>query len=339
MQIVTADQQLRASNTKIVSQGRLEQRFFSPQHRANSAALPAQASPLAQQALERNRAEASAEQSNKADTQQELEEKTFNAYQTVGMVKRILEQLSQRQIELYAVPTEVAAQPVQINQQPEPTNESEQSVQVIEWEAGYQAVSARFHGQMVIDNGETIAWDLEFSMEYSWAKVRISEQRLDNLQDPLVISLNGMPAQLQGDSYSFDLFNTGVPVQLPNLAAQQFYLAYDKNGNGRIESGDELFGPKTGQGFTELAAHDLDGNGFIDQQDHLWHDLYLWRPDGQQLSMEQAQIGAISIESVATAMPLFVPDTEELAGMLQRSSIFLDQRGNAGLVQQVDLIV
>ncbi|MCH8537006.1 MAG: hypothetical protein LAT66_04460 [Alkalimonas sp.] len=339
MQIVTADQQLRATNTTSVSQGRFEQRVLSPQHRANTPVLPEQAAPQAQQALQRNRTDASADQPDEADTKQELEEKAFNAYQTVGMVKRILEQLSQRQIELYAVPAEVAAQPVQVNQPPQATNASEQSVQVMEWELGYQAVSARFNGQMVMDTGETIAWDIEFNMEYSWANFRMSEQRLDNLQDPLVISLNGMPAQLQGDSYSFDLFNTGVPVQLPNLAAQQFYLAYDKTGNGLIESGDELFGPKTGQGFAELAAHDLDGNGFIDQHDSLWQDLYLWRPDGQQLSMEQAQISAISVESVATAMPLFVHNTDELAGMLQRSSIFLDQQGQAGLVQQIDLVV
>lgn len=339
MQILTADQQLRATTSQTLIQGRYEQRVLNPQPRANSPVLPAQAAPQAQQALERNRTEATPDQPDETDTDQALEEEAFNAYQSIGMVKRILEQLSQRQIELFTVSADIRAEQTVMTQAISPANENGQSVQVYEWELGYQAVSARFNGQVTLDNGDTMHWDLEFSMEYSWAQFSMTEQRTGNLEDPLVISLNGMPAQLQDDSYSFDLFNTGVPVQLPNLAAQQFYLAYDKTGNGRIESGAELFGPKTGQGFTELAIHDLDGNGFIDQQDPVWNDLYLWRPDGQQLNMQQANIGAISVESIATSMPLHIYNTDALAGMLQRSSIFLDRQGNAGLVQQIDVVV
>mgnify|MGYP007011825613 CR=1 FL=1 len=338
MELMTATQQLRATEVHAVIQGRQEQRSQVPANRAASPTLPAQAAEQAQLALQRNRLEPVASESadsQQVDEEQALEEKAFNAYQTVGMVKRILEQLSNRQIELYQLsPTADKAQ----SKAPESAG-SDELIRITEWEFGYQAVAASFSGSAQLADGQQINWDFSFQMEYSWASISSRTLLASELQDPIVISLNGMPAQLTGDTFSFDLFNTGVPVQLPNLAAQQFYLGLDKTGNGRIESGAELFGPSTGEGFAELAAYDLDGNGFIDQQDAVWQDLYLWRPDGQQLSMAAAQIGAVSVQSVPTRMPLFFEHSDQLAGMLQRSSVFVNTAGKAGLVQQIDLLV
>ncbi|MCC5825457.1 hypothetical protein [Alkalimonas sp.] len=338
MELMTATQQLRATEVHAVTQGRQEQRSQVPANRAASPTLPAQASERAQLALQRNRIEPTAIETGNGeelDEEQALEEKAFNAYQTVGMVKRILEQLSNRQIELYQL-SPTADKP---KTRPAELANNDELIRITEWEFGYQAVSASFSGSAQLANGQQVNWDLSFQMEYSWASMSNQTLLASELQDPLVISLNGMPAQLTGDSFSFDLFNTGVPVQLPNLAAQQFYLGLDRTGNGRIESGAELFGPRTGEGFAELAAYDLDGNGFIDQQDAIWQDLYLWRPDGQQLSMAQAQIGAVSVQSVPTRMPLFFERSDQLGGLLQRSSVFLNTSGQAGLVQQIDLLV
>ncbi|SEA61721.1 hypothetical protein [Alkalimonas amylolytica] len=338
MELMTAMQQLRATEVSAVFQGRQEQRSQVATNRAASPTLPAQAAHQAQLAQQRNRLEpATSEPADRqpVDEEQALEETAFNAYQTVGMVKRILEQLSSRQIELYQL------SPSADKPQTRPTElaNNNELIRVTEWEFGYQAVSASFSGSAQLANGQQVSWDLSFQMKYSWASVSSRTLLASELQDPLVISLNGMPAQLTGDSFSFDLFNTGVPVQLPNLAAQQFYLGLDKTGNGRIESGAELFGPRTGEGFAELAAYDLDGNGFIDQQDAIWQNLYLWRPDGQQLSMAEAQIGAVSVQSVPTRMPLFFERSDQLGGMLQRSSVYLNTSGQAGLVQQIDLLV
>lgn len=339
MELLTATQQLRATEISAVFQGRQEQRSQVAANRAATPILPAQAAEQAQLALQRNRIEPAATElsdDQALDEEQALEEKTFNAYQTVGMVKRILEQLSNRQIELFQLnPTAAKPQAVPT----EPAEGSDELIRITEWEFGYQAVSASFTGSAQLADGQQVSWDFSFQMEYSWASISSQTLLASELQDPIVISLNGMPAQLKGDTYSFDLFNTGVPVQLPNLAAQQFYLGLDRTGNGRIESGAELFGPRSGEGFAELATYDLDGNGFIDAQDAIWQDLYLWRPDGMQLSMADAELGAISVQSVPTRMPLFFEGSDQLAGMLQRSSVFIDTRQQVGLVQQIDLVV
>ena len=54
--------------------------------------------------------------------------------------------------------------------------------------------------------------------------------------------------------------------------------------------------------------------------------------------MQQAKLGAISIESAATPMPLHNADNT-LAGQLQRSGLAFMTDGKPALVQQIDLVV
>ena len=50
-------------------------------------------------------------------------------------------------------------------------------------------------------------------------------------------------------------------------------LALDKNGDGIINNGTELFGPNTQDGFSELSKYDSDGNGWIDENDSVYDNL------------------------------------------------------------------
>jgi hypothetical protein len=43
--------------------------------------------------------------------------------------------------------------------------------------------------------------------------------------------------------------------------------------DGRVNDGRELFGPRTGDGFAELAAYDDDGNNWIDENDGIHDNL------------------------------------------------------------------
>lgn len=105
--------------------------------------------------------------------------------------------------------------------------------------------------------------------------------------DPLLIALHGAYA-LSGsdDPVSFDINSTGHALQIGWTArdADVAFLALDRNANGTIDDGAELFGNATplrtggraSNGFTALAQYDLNGDGVIDASDPIWNDLLLW---------------------------------------------------------------
>lgn len=276
----------------------------------------------------------------------------FNAYQTFGMVKRILQQISKHTEDWLSGDDLPAPEKAKATSQDNITFEASfsrefaslqvsqlqqqngQSV-VTEWELGYQAVQASFSGSLQLQNGDSVSFDFEFSMQVSWARY---SQVTQQAEDPLVVSLDGTAAKFSGGHTHFDLFSNGSTVPLPQLAAQQFYLAYDRNRDAQVNDGSELFGPKTGQGYAELAQYDENGNGFIDPGDDIWQYLYLWRPKQAMQNMTEAKLGAFSVSSAATPMPI-LDSSQKQTGEIQRSGLAFTTDAKPVLVQQIDLVV
>lgn len=51
------------------------------------------------------------------------------------------------------------------------------------------------------------------------------------------------------------------------------FLALDRNQNGVVDDGSELFGTQSGDGFAHLALYDQDSNGWIDANDPVFDKL------------------------------------------------------------------
>ena len=129
--------------------------------------------------------------------------------------------------------------------------------------------------------------------------------------DPLVLDLasNGLRTRGLLDAVSFDLDADGRRDRISAPAGDDALLALDRNGNGRIDDGRELFGDQNGaaNGFAELARYDDNRDGQIDQLDAVFSRLSLLRfsQDGeQQISLQQAGVGSISLNSRDTDLAL-----------------------------------
>lgn len=150
-----------------------------------------------------------------------------------------------------------------------------------------------------------------------------------------------MAAQLQDLRFAFDLDGDGHTEQVPLLAGQRAYLALDGNRNQRIDDGRELFGPATGNGYSELAEHDEDGNGWIDANDTVYGELRLWTPEaegpGHLRTLQEAGVGALALAAADTPFSLRTADNRTL-GAVRATSVYLREDGGVGSTQQIDLV-
>nr|MBP7525716.1 VCBS repeat-containing protein [Propionivibrio sp.] len=161
-------------------------------------------------------------------------------------------------------------------------------------------------------------------------------------KDPLVINFGGTAAQLTSQRFKFDLDADGKTEDINFVAGGSGFLALDRNGDGKINDGAELFGAKTGNGFAELAALDADKNGWIDENDASYADLRVWTKDGagkdKFSTLKQANVGAISLSHIATQFDL--KDAQNVSqGEIKASGIYLQETGAVGTIQQIDLTV
>ena len=123
--------------------------------------------------------------------------------------------------------------------------------------------------------------------------------------DPLVLDLagNGFTTRGLDDAVRFDLTGDGRPESISAPKGDDALLALDRNGNGRIDSGKELFGDQHGasNGFAELSKYDDNRDGRIDQQDSVFEQLSLLRFDAQgrqqQQSLAEAGVSAIHLQA------------------------------------------
>ena len=187
---------------------------------------------------------------------------------------------------------------------------------------------------------------INVSLELNMSRQFISENHLqikagDALIDPIVINFAGSAASLTQEKYIFDLDSDGVDDEISFVGKRESgLLALDKNNDGMINNGTELFGPNTQNGFGELAEYDLDGNGWIDENDPIYDKLRIWVKDengnDQLFALGQKGVGAIYLGSIGTEFSIKDSDNNTL-GQIRESSIFVSEDGDIGIVHQIDL--
>ena len=193
-------------------------------------------------------------------------------------------------------------------------------------------------------DGREINFNVDLSMSRSFTQAYQQELNLAALQqtcDPLVINFDADTASLSDQKFKFDVDADGQEDDISMLGAGSGYLALDKNGDGVINDGSELFGPQSGNGFQDLAAYDEDGNGWIDENDSIWSKLKIWckNPDGSDslYTLGDKGVGAICLQNTATDFSLKGNNNQD-NGYIRSTGIFLYENGNVGTVQHLDLV-
>ncbi len=194
-------------------------------------------------------------------------------------------------------------------------------------------------GTVLTSDGRTIDFNITLEMSRSFAAAYVITGAEEVYTDPLVINMDTDAAELSDVSFYFDLNCDGTAEEISGLSSSSGFLALDRNGDGEINDGSELFGARTGDGFGELARYDQDGNGWIDEGDEIFSQLSVWVKCGTEgarlLTLAEADVGAIFLGSQSTNYSLADPGKAGGA-KIRRTGIYLKENGQAGTVQHVD---
>lgn len=197
-------------------------------------------------------------------------------------------------------------------------------------------------GTVLTGDGTSISFKLDLQMQSTIRQEsQINRRSGVAMRDPLIVNFAGSAPQLLDQHFRFDLDGDGQQEELPRLGSGSGFLAFDKNSNGRVDSGLELFGPATDNGFAELAKLDTDGNGWIDSADPAFKQLGIWRPTVGEAepvfqTLADAGIGALGLSRLATPMTMHGTGQASL-GQVRESSVALSENGQALALQEIDL--
>jgi len=212
-------------------------------------------------------------------------------------------------------------------------------------ESHYEAETTQVAAAGIINtaDGQKIDFSLSLSMSHEF----YSEQNLqiragDALKDPLVINFSGTAAELTQREFQFDIDADGHKDQISFVGPESGFLALDKNSDGIINDGSELFGTASGNGFSDLSAYDSDGNNWIDENDAIFDSLRIWSKDSagedQLVALGKAGVGALYLGHIESLFSIKETDNT-LLGQVKETGLAVMESGQVVTMQQLDLVV
>ncbi len=155
---------------------------------------------------------------------------------------------------------------------------------------------------------EKIWCDGEFDKLIDSLKDKFDKSKCE--KSPLVIDLNGdgiKTTSLSSSDVYFDLNNNGYSEKTGWISSSDGFLVIDKNSNGIIDNGSEMFGnysdSTSNNGFEALEKYDSNHDGKINKYDDAYYDIKIWQDknsDGKTDSGELISLSQAGIKSIST---------------------------------------
>lgn len=238
---------------------------------------------------------------------------------------------------------------------------TQMSVNVSQWQSGLQQSSTGtvFEISSVTENKsrETLSFEalgkvqtedgrsidfmlaLDFNRDITQQQSTYFKGKL-TLVDPIMINLTGGAVQLTDQMFEFDLLADGSNLGLNKAAQGSGYLVFDRNNDGLVNDGSELFGPTSGNGFAEMRQYDNDGNGWLDENDAIFSQLGVlsFNEQGEAVYQTASEVGlgAIYLGAVSSNYNL-LNSQGAVQGQITQTGVALSEQGQTLLVQEVHL--
>lgn len=130
------------------------------------------------------------------------------------------------------------------------------------------------------------------------------------IKDPLSLDLDGngkVNTLPRSAGVHFDLDNSGFAEQTAWLAPGDGFLVLDRNNNGHIDGGAELFGSETTlnngkvaeNGFEALAEWDSNADGKITAEDAIYHRLRIWQDKNSNGVVNSGELNTLQAHGIA----------------------------------------
>jgi len=162
-------------------------------------------------------------------------------------------------------------------------------------------------------------------------------------RDPLVLDMNkdGLisTVSLADSTAFFDLTGDGIKEKVGWVSASEGIVAFDKNGNGKIDGISEVFGTATTSGFYELRQlADSNYDGVIDRRDELYNQLKVWQDANQDGISQASELKTLAEAGVKNIQLDVIGTNINLNGnLLSEAGRYTDSAGDRELAADIEL--
>ncbi|MBF7684172.1 hypothetical protein I2F27_12815 [Acinetobacter sp. B5B] len=170
----------------------------------------------------------------------------------------------------------------------------------------------------------------------------------EEIISPLVLDLNHdghIRTTSISDGTYFNLNNEGTKEKTAWIDTEDGLLVLDKNADGKIDTGNELFGNYTqlqsgknaDNGFDALADYDLNHDDQIDEQDDIYSKLQVWQDINHNGKVDQGELRSLSEVGITSIRTNYDNNAtiDEFGNAHKQTSSFTWKNGETGAIDDV----